>query len=348
MQATPLRTEHAFNADLIRCLASFGVILAHASAATFGKTSLIDLQPWMTANIYDSIARVSVPLFVMVSGVFLLSPSKVEEPIKVFFKKRFLRVGIPFFIWSAVYFAWSYFVLHITLTSGFIIQGLLTEPYFHFWFIYMLIGLYLFTPLLRVLVAQAKKSTVTYMAVLAIFGSSVLPLGSLISGYSFSSALFFPSGWIGYYLLGYLLKDAQPHSPLPIAGFAAGTSATIIGTCLLSITAGHLDQFFYLYTSLPVAVASISAFLLLKRVQLKSSSINRVLVAIGGITLSIYMLHPLILELLRSGLLDFTMSSTQMNPLWGIPLTTAIVFALTVGVVLPLKKIAGKKLRGLF
>ena len=55
----------------------------------------------MTANIIDSFSRMCVPIFVMVSGFFLL---RKDEDVKVFFKKRFVKIIPKFFIYSVVFF----------------------------------------------------------------------------------------------------------------------------------------------------------------------------------------------------------------------------------------------------
>jgi surface polysaccharide O-acyltransferase-like enzyme len=75
--------------DLIRTFAIVLVILLHASieqvpAIVTGVNSDVVVQ-WWSVNIYDSLARPCVPLFVMLSGALLLQPSKVDESLRVLF-----------------------------------------------------------------------------------------------------------------------------------------------------------------------------------------------------------------------------------------------------------------------
>jgi surface polysaccharide O-acyltransferase-like enzyme len=143
----------------------------------------------------------------MLSGALLLQPSKVEEPLRVFFKKRFSRVALPFLFWGAAYFAWRFFVNGELLTLDSIGQGLIWGPYFHFWFLYMLIGLYLITPLLRVLVAHADWKLLRYFLLLWLLGTSAVPLLGIFGVTSFNNNFFLLTGYIGYFILGlYLLK----------------------------------------------------------------------------------------------------------------------------------------------
>ncbi|MGW8289404.1 MAG: acyltransferase, partial [Candidatus Bathyarchaeia archaeon] len=146
--------------DLIRTVAIVLVIVLHASTETVtvaDQMSPEGVTLWWTTNIYDSLARPAVPLFVMLSGALLLQPAKLDEPLGVFFKKRLNRIALPFLFWGIAYFAWRAFVNGETLTANSILQGVLTGPYNHFWFLYLLVGLYLLTPVLRVLVAHIRR-----------------------------------------------------------------------------------------------------------------------------------------------------------------------------------------------
>ena len=145
----------AIPVDLIRTVAIVGVILLHAAnEAILLKMNQAEIYRWWMVNIYQTLGRTGVPLFVMLTGALLLQPSKIE-PVRVFFKKRWARIGLPFLFWGAIYFAWDYYADHIALTSSFVFQGILSGPYFQFWYLYMLVGLYLLTPILRVVVAHA-------------------------------------------------------------------------------------------------------------------------------------------------------------------------------------------------
>ena len=157
-QGKKLNQERGFSipVDLIRTIAIVGVILLHAANdLTIQQMGQLEIVRWVTVDIYQSLGRIGVPLFVMLTGALLLQPSK-NESISVFFKKRWARIGLPFIFWGAAYFAYDFFVLHQAITTNAIVQGILTGPYYHFWYLYMLAGLYLLTPILRILVATCR------------------------------------------------------------------------------------------------------------------------------------------------------------------------------------------------
>ena len=79
--------------DLIKVIATFSVIILHSSSGVVNQFLSIDRAIWNIANIYDSMTRMSVPLFFMLSGALLLNQR--DEPLRLFFLKRFSKVVIP-------------------------------------------------------------------------------------------------------------------------------------------------------------------------------------------------------------------------------------------------------------
>ena len=155
----------ALPVDLIRTVAIILVILLHASIEpnlNLSQMSPEGVQLWWASNVYDSISRTAVPLFVMLTGALLLQPFKTNEPLRVFFKKRWNRIGIPVLFWGAIFFIYDFSVKGQTLTLTSVLQGLLAGPYVHFWYLYLLVGLYLITPLVRILVAYSDWRLIKY------------------------------------------------------------------------------------------------------------------------------------------------------------------------------------------
>jgi surface polysaccharide O-acyltransferase-like enzyme len=170
--------------DLIRTIAIVGVIALHAANETIIPQAMTqtEIWRWWMVNIYQTVGRTGVPLFVMLTGALLLQPSKIET-LNVFFKKRWIRIGLPFLFWGTIYFAWDYFADNVSLTSSFIAQGILSGPYFQFWYLYMLVGLYLFTPILRVVVAHVDRGTFKYFFLVWFLGALILPIPPLFGAF---------------------------------------------------------------------------------------------------------------------------------------------------------------------
>ena len=90
-------------------------------------------------------------LFILLSGALLLGK---EESAGTFYRKRSRRIFPPFLFWSLVVFALTCVVSGPipwkTVVPDFLRQFLTRGVHGTYWFVYMIVGLYLVTPLLRI------------------------------------------------------------------------------------------------------------------------------------------------------------------------------------------------------
>jgi surface polysaccharide O-acyltransferase-like enzyme len=288
-----------------------------------------------------------VPLFVMLSGALLLQPSKVNESIRVFLKKRLSRIGIAFVFWSVIYFAWSSYIGHQVLTVSYVIQTMLNGgAYYQFWFIYLIMGLYLITPVLRAVVAYADRKILRYLIILWFISASLIPLFHLITGFAVNDYLFLFGGFIGYFILGMYLIGVQVKTWILRLLLVGGILWTIIGLMLMSYPFHSLGQyyFFSFTTSVNIVVASIAVFMLLNKYPIdwpgsSHPKFKRLIQAISANTLPIFFLHVIIIETLNKGLLGFSISLMQINPFIEIPLGAVVTLFVTLGLILLMKKV---------
>lgn len=91
-----------------------------------------------------SVISIGVSLFILISGYLLLDK---EEKIKDFFEKRVMNI-LPLFIgMNVIYKIFNKFIFEKRV-----------EPS-HFWYVYMILGLYLLTPWLRKVLKYLEKET---------------------------------------------------------------------------------------------------------------------------------------------------------------------------------------------
>ncbi len=287
----------------------------------------------------------------MLSGYLLLQPSKVNESLKVFFKKRWARIGLPFFFWGIIYFVWVWIFDEGTLSWGSFIQSMLQGPYVTFWFLYMLVGLYLLTPLLRIFTAYANDNLQKFVLILWFIGTGLMPLASFF-GINISSFVFILPGWIGYYLLGSYLgkfKLSSTRWRLGLTGaMVVGLVWTSLASAFMEIDPGPQLNFFYDYMTANVMIAAAAMFLLLtsispKTVEPQSTLARKLLHLISENTLSIYLFHMILLESFQKGVFGFTINTMTLDPIIMTPLLTVVVLLLSVLIIAPLKKVPGLK-----
>jgi len=144
----------------------------------------------------------SVPLFFMISGFLLLG--KVE-PIKIFLKKRMKKIIIPLMVWSVIYILWhAYYSNSSVINLKSFYSVLFTPASYHLWFLYALIGLYLYMPVLRIFVVNSNKTYIYYFIILW-FLVSLIPYIQGVTDIKNEIDLRMMSGFIGYLVLGSFL-----------------------------------------------------------------------------------------------------------------------------------------------
>jgi surface polysaccharide O-acyltransferase-like enzyme len=288
-----------------------------------------------------------VPLFIILSGSLLLEPPKVDEPIRVFFKKRLSRIGIAFVFWSVIYFAWSYYINHAVLTVNLVIQSFLSGgAYKQFWFIYLIMGLYLITPVLRIVVAHADRRILRYLIVLWFIAATLIPLFHLVRGFALDTNLFVFGGFIGYFVLGIYLVGFNVKVGTLKKLLVAGIISTVIGLYLMAFPFHSTGEYFFFtyITSANVVLSSITAYMLLSKYPKDwpgkhHPRLNQLTRAISANTLPIFFFHVIVLETLNQGFLGFKISLLQITPVVEIPLVTVVTLFLTLGLILLMKKV---------
>lgn len=299
---------------------------------------------WFASNAYSAFGYLGVPLFVMLSGALLLDPARNDEPLGVYFKKRLNRIALPMMFWTIAYFLWGHFVHDAPFTIFNISQGLLAGSYAHLWFMYLLMGLYVATPFLRILVKHMDNKKFTLLVAVWFTGTVATSIIHTFTAFSYNPVVFLFIDWAGYYFLGiYLLQNKPRSKPLYIA-LALAVLATIAGDWLLTATLGFsYTGYFHGYLSFNMIIAAAALFLLLaatplNREESRYPKVNRVIHWIGQNTLPIYLIDVMVLEALALGLFGFTLPSAN-NLIVDIPIKTIAIFTISAAIVYPLMKI---------
>jgi surface polysaccharide O-acyltransferase-like enzyme len=346
-----------YNVDLIRAIAIVGVVFLHASGRwtvtpqQFTQMNQWEVLSWSTVDAYQTLGCVAVPLFVMLHGALLLQPGK-NESILVFFRKRWNRIGLPFLFWGATYFVWDFVVVGIPFSLNTIIQGILNGPYTHFWYCYMLIGLYLMTPILRVFLAQANRAVTTYFILIWFFGVIIPPIVLYLTPFTVNANIFTIGEFIGYFVLGTFLFTLQISRRIIVSLMTIGFALTAFLTYVLTIEVGGTQMYlFQEYFSPTVILASATTFLLLRARALppigqlstskghSPSILNKLVKAISENILPIFLFHVMILESIRNGYFGFTINRNTINPIIDVPLETVVTFFISLGIILLLKRV---------
>lgn len=169
-----IASERNYTLDFLRILSMFMVVLIHVIGTTFFDNVNVTSSRWFRLNLLESGIRWCVPVFVMISGALFLDPRK-ELSVQVIWSKYIRHIATAFLFWSVIYAGMDLVrypreldLLHQCL--DFLICVLL-KPADHLWFVYMIVGLYMITPILRKVVAASSRQELQYwLAVMFLFG----------------------------------------------------------------------------------------------------------------------------------------------------------------------------------
>lgn len=322
--------KHIVWLDVVRLVAMFTVVCCHA-ADPFNfypgepPANLEEIKFW--GAVYGSVLRPCVPLFVMITGALLLP---VRGDSGTFYRKRIGRVFWPFLIWSVLYnlFPW------ITGLLGFPPEVMLDFfPYsgdeaarqslsvslkyiagiplnfsliaVHMWYIYLLIGLYLYMPVFSAWVEKASERA--KLGFLAVWGLTLFVpyYRALVEPYLWGACswnefymLYYFAGFNGYLLLGHYLsrndwslaRTLGWGIPMFLVGFAVTFAGFRMMTADPDCTPEQLELFFY-YCSPNVVLMTVPLFLLCKQVRVSSPWVRQALANLTVCGFGIYMIH---------------------------------------------------------
>lgn len=319
-------------ADLLRVVAMLAVIILHLAGSRLGSVAVGSME-FHILNAYDGLTHWCVPVFIMLSGMFLLDPNHSLTPSKLFFG-HILRILIALVVWGTAY-ALATQVLSNGLSwasvQAALYQVLLGKTHFHLWFLYMIVGLYLVTPILRAFVRGASQGELRWFLLLAFFFASLLPTllrlrpSQTVSLWVNNLNLHLVLGYVGYYVLGYYLKTFPLNRVVELLAYALGILGGVVtvgGTAWLSQGRGQLVQTLYNYDSPNVVLMSVAVFVFFRYVLGVSEEGRRRVSGVAKVSFGIYLVHVFFLMVLDW--LDITVLS--ITPALAVPALTAVVF----------------------
>ena len=138
--------------DWLRVIACLMVMVVHSSECMYSNDYSFsfpsELGRWSVCLI-NGFVRPAVPLF-LIASAYLLIPLHTDT--KTFFRKRFVRVVIPFVVWLSMYAVLPGFWGEFTTEE---VRSNLADIFInfiprasHLWFVYMLLGIYLIMPVI--------------------------------------------------------------------------------------------------------------------------------------------------------------------------------------------------------
>lgn len=328
--------------DWLRVFACLLVMVVHSSEPFYldgYDTLILTDADLIWASAIDSAARMSVPLFVIASS-YLLFPLRYSSG--EFFKRRAVRILIPFVVWSVVY-ALCYGD-PLTNLSTLLLNFNFTAS--HLWFVYMLVGIYILMPILSPWAKDvSKKELKVYLALWLL--TTIIPLirdimtlgnVSFIMGPSFiprqadyplwgecswnpNGTFYYISGCIGYLLAGLYFrrfvgdmkwkKVLIVSLPLLLIGFGVIEGGFVLKALSKSEgifpIRGDWGNTIWMETTwhnetLGVALMTLGTVVLLKMIKADGMFYQKLIVPISKASYGMYLMHLMLLPVVSNAL----------------------------------------------
>lgn len=307
--------------DAVRSFACLCVIATHAIPLGNNETE----RMICSALLYLSKSGSSI-LFFMISGALVLYKPK---PTFQFLRTRIMRIVLPMVIWSIIQLfiyaiddtiTWSQFFYKVILIP--------TGPQMRiYWFIYVIFGIYLLTPILSVWLEKCKKCELEmYMIIwllamtipyFTMFDEDINAIFQLNTGY-----LYYFSGYLWFAVAGYYLRKYVNLSRFKISHYALyGSLVALPGILFMTPLPHGLIQN---NLSLGMALLCMCHFVALKHIKYPNQ-VKLIAYDFAQHSFGIYLVHIFV----RNYFVDPFVNLLHLNSITQIPLTLILVVILS-------------------
>ncbi len=272
--------------DVIRIVACVMVILMHSPMPDCGA-------PGFVLTGISFVTAPSIGLFFMVSGALLL-PTSLS--MKEFYKRRLSKIVFPTLIWTFIYLLVK--IINGSITIDQLPSIVLSIPFSAqgdgiLWFMYVLVGLYLITPIISPWLEKASKKEIELILGFWIVSLLYPVLSNVVSvNESNSGVLYYFSGYAGYYILGYYLNHYKPRCGIITSLLMILLPIIVCGISLRIYQDMEFYQYFW-YLSVFVVSMACGWFSLLSIINVRG---GRLLTLASSFSFGIYLSHILIMR----------------------------------------------------
>ena len=283
-----------FYFNVLNVFACIAVVMLHCNSCFWNGPAMGE-SAWVSATFIETAMYWAVPIFYMLTGAKLMDYRK-RMTTKDYFKKRFIRTGIPFIVWSII--GIIYLAIrrpgHVEMDPLVIVDKIMGTDYIAvYWFFITLFCIYLSIPVWSMISDRLK--VFRYILIATFICQSVLPLLCNLIG--IGNPNIYPTVAVGYSvfaILGYHLANIDISRRgrkiiyvLAIFGWALHFG----GTLLLSSVEGGIDSTFKGYANVPSYLFAVGVFVFFKYRDYSKFPCQKLINNLSRLTFGIYLMH---------------------------------------------------------
>ena len=336
--------ERVVYIDTLNIAAIVGVLFMHHN---FNVFSFSNTASWCSSFTILNIFYYAVPLFLMITGATLLG-YREKYDTKTYFRKRLLKILVPFAAWMTIMLCWHIFIVKDISASGLSAAGFInlittSKENSIYYYLFVILGLYITIPLFSPLTKKRYRKVLWYGVIAFIIFNTLIPDLAKLFGVIYNNDLSIQIGnYVPYLFLGYLLSTEKLSRNKRIALYSAGIATLLyrfLMVYFMSLNSGYLKRTILGYSSFHAIIYASAIFVFIKNLPFQNlpGHTKSILAKLAGCSFGIYLCHMLVMHY-ESSILKHALGLPTISWIWRF-LCPLLTYALCVGIVLLLKKI---------
>lgn len=330
--------------DLLKVVSAFMIAVIHASSGVFNNHEFGSLV-WKEGLVLNAVTRFAVPVFLMISGALLLGRKiSLDKAIR-----KAIIAGIALFVWSFLYVI----IRKILWNDGDVIHDTVMllfkrGPSGHLWYGYLLVWIYLFSPILNSLYESLSEKMRLYFVFLGLIVPSLLD--AVINYFSLdgqilqnSFFIYIHLGYISIMFLGRMIFENRKRwsAVFAIISIIVGFCITVALTFGISKRMGASTHTFFDELEISNVLYAFGIMLLVCKLDWKGNDtiIKRCIVKISELAMGIYFAHVIVMWCMGNTISFHGMIFNIENSVPECLLFVCIIFIGTVIMIAPLANI---------
>ena len=314
--------------DVLRLIGIIMVLTIHVvgnTINTFGLTG----NAAIVYKILSSISAAAIGLFVMISGMMFLGKNiTYKDMFKKYIPKILIGIVVIGFIYSMMELVFTNKTFELSYIYDSFIKIINMNTWAHMWYLYLVLALYLLTPVVKKLTDKLDKDK--YKITLVIAALIGFTLSLLLNIHPVLNSFYILYWYVFYYIYGYFLYKFEIYSIYKIISYI-GAIACIVYIIDVVLRTNALEAVNYI--SIPVFFIASSLILLLKDRNFKDNKITKQITNIGLCSYGIYVIHQVFINIIYKVLkLDIIVSYPILLPVYML-----VIFILSYGVIYTLR-----------
>lgn len=327
--------EKNYNIEVMRIIAFIMVIVIHVSNYFCRAYGTIAMGEYIYSLIINSLARVSVPCFFMMSGALLLGRTESMEKAL----KRALKFLGVLLVWTAFYYLFNTFYTK----QGCDWKLLLEKPAeAHLWYLYVMIPVYIVLPFLQILCKGMNEKLEKPFLVIGFIWLLIIHLMPYLKlDLYYELPIFGDRSYIFYLFCGHLIVKYKEKITLKnhqlFLIYLSGSLVNVIATAIVTVyEKDHFERIFE-YGNPFVIISSLAFFVLIMRlgngdIQL-GEKVKRLVNLSCSCSFGIYLIHIMFLDNYK-----IHVKAGVHSAYYAIPLLVISILVVSFAVVFILRK----------